>query len=286
MSEHTTDCLAGVKNIVLVLSGKGGVGKSTVTSQLALALLTLGKRVGILDVDICGPSIPKIFGVQKASVMQCSAGWVPVFPEPPALHASDPDSTPRFAWHPKQLAIMSIAFLLPSENDAVVWRGPKKTVMIKQFMQEVFWENLDYLLIDTPPGTSDEHLSTIEYLKASNPRGAILVTTPQQVSITDVRKEASFCHKMGIKVLGVVENMSGFVCPCCGEVDNVFLTGGGEKLAAEISSPFLGCIPIDPLLGNTQDDGCRDFVPAFLDSKAVAAVRKIAGILDANISCS
>lgn len=266
-------CLSNVKNIIMVLSGKGGVGKSTVTCQLALALLSQGKRVGILDIDICGPSVPTIFGVQGSSVHQSSSGWVPVYPICPLStpNAEKSSENQGVRWEKGQLAVMSIAFLLSSENDAIVWRGPKKTVMIRQFVQEVVWGDLDYLLIDTPPGTSDEHLAAVEYLRASNPRGAILVTTPQQVSIADVRKEATFCEKMGIRVLGIVENMSGFVCPCCGEVDNVFSKGGGERLAAEVGCPFLGCIPIDPLLGNAQDDGCRGLA----ESNAIVAVREI-----------
>lgn len=191
--------LDSVKHIVLVLSGKGGVGKSSVTTQLALTLVAKGYKVGVLDIDLTGPSAPRMFGLEGRQVHQSSAGWVPVYT----------DAT-------KRLCVMSIGFLLQNRSDAVVWRGPKKTAMIRQFLSDVVWGDLDYLLIDTPPGTSDEHISVAETLKqAADPDGAVLVTTPQGVATADVRKELSFCRKVGFNVLGVVENMSGFVCPHC-----------------------------------------------------------------------
>ncbi|KAI8080991.1 cytosolic Fe-S cluster assembly factor CFD1 [Thamnidium elegans] len=190
--------LSGIKNIVLVLSGKGGVGKSSVTTQLALSLVDQGKKVGVLDIDLTGPSIPRMLGLDGMKVHQASQGWVPVYA----------DANQR-------LSCMSIGFLLTNKNDSVVWRGPKKNAMIKQFLQDVYWGELDYLLIDTPPGTSDEHIGIVEYLKEFNPDGAVIVTTPQGVAIADVRKEISFCNKVKLPILGVVENMSGFVCPHC-----------------------------------------------------------------------
>ncbi|KAI8076681.1 cytosolic Fe-S cluster assembly factor CFD1 [Gilbertella persicaria] len=194
--------LAGIKNIVLVLSGKGGVGKSSVTTQLALALVHQGKKVGVLDIDLTGPSIPRMLGLDGKQVHQASQGWVPVYAD-----------------ENKQLSCMSIGFLLSNKNDSVVWRGPKKNAMIKQFLQDVYWGELDYLLIDTPPGTSDEHIGIVEYLRDFNPDGAVIVTTPQGVAIADVRKELSFCKKVKLPILGVVENMSGFVCPHCAVSD-------------------------------------------------------------------
>nr|CAI5830312.1 unnamed protein product [Callosobruchus analis] len=187
--------LVDVKHKILILSGKGGVGKSTVTSLLSRALAH-GKKVGVLDADVCGPSQPKVMGVADEQVHQSGSGWSPV--------AVDDN-----------LSLMSIGFLLASPDDAVIWRGPKKNGMIRQFLSEVDWGSLDYLLVDTPPGTSDEHLSAATYLSQAGVTGAIIVTTPQEVALLDVRKEIDFCRKVHVRILGVIENMSIFVCPCC-----------------------------------------------------------------------
>ena len=227
--EASTGNLSRVKHIILVLSGKGGVGKSTVTIQLANALKEAGKRVGILDIDLCGPSIPVLLNLDGQEIHQCPDGWVPVY--------TGPDQT---------LGVMSIAFLLNKNTDPIVWRGPKKNAMIKQFLTDVYWQDLDYLIIDTPPGTSDEHISVVENVQEWNPDGAILVTTPQGVAIGDVRREISFCRKTGVKILGIIENMSGFVCPTCSECTNIFSTGGGEALAKHANINFLGRVPIGP----------------------------------------
>ncbi|ODQ64440.1 P-loop containing nucleoside triphosphate hydrolase protein [Nadsonia fulvescens var. elongata DSM 6958] len=245
--------LCNVKHILLILSGKGGVGKSSVTTQTALSLVSKGFKVGVLDIDLTGPSLPRMFGLEGRQVHQSSAGWVPVYT----------DST-------KQLCVMSLGFLLQDRGDAVVWRGPKKTAMVRQFIKDVVWGDLDYLLIDTPPGTSDEHISIAEELKLARPDGAILVTTPQGVATADVRKELNFCHKVGFKVLGVVENMSGFVCPHCDECTNIFSTGGGEGLAAQFNVPFLGRVPIDPsfvLLIEQQQSSEKNLVENYQSSK-------------------
>ncbi|XP_002160567.1 cytosolic Fe-S cluster assembly factor NUBP2 homolog isoform X1 [Hydra vulgaris] len=227
-----------IKHIYLVLSGKGGVGKSTVATQIALGLVNEGKKVGILDVDLCGPSVPHMLNLKGKDVHQCSEGWVPVYTD-----------------ELQQLAVMSIAFLLKNENDAVVWRGPKKNAMIKQFVSDVYWKDVEYLIIDTPPGTSDEHITTVECLQSLHPDGAILVTTPQNVATADVRREITFCRKTGIKIIGIVENMSGFVCPTCSECSNLFSSGGGEALAEYADIPFLGNIPIDPSLSAALEKG-------------------------------
>ncbi|TAQ83969.1 hypothetical protein B7494_g7699 [Chlorociboria aeruginascens] len=195
--------LVKVKHIVLVLSGKGGVGKSSITTQLALSLSLSGHSVGILDIDLTGPSIPRLFNIETSKVTQAPGGWIPV-----PVHTSDPASGIG------SLSCMSLGFLLKERGDAVVWRGPKKTAMVRQFLTDVLWGDLDYLLIDTPPGTSDEHISLAEtLLKNALPgqmAGAVVVTTPQSVSTADVKKELNFCAKTGINVIGVVENMSGF----------------------------------------------------------------------------
>lgn len=232
------DRIGQIKHIIVVLSGKGGVGKSTVACQLAFALAARNpeSRVGLLDVDICGPSVPKICGVETGSVTRTDQGWEPVTVQ-------------------SNLAVMSIAFLLTNADDAVVWRGPRKDAMIKQFLTEVNWGPLDFLIVDTPPGTSDEHITLCECIRGYDPTGAVVVTTPQSVSVDDVRKELSFCHKLKLRCLGIVENMSGFVCPHCAECTELFSTGGGERLANEYDTEFLGRIPIDPALCLAEDMG-------------------------------
>ncbi|KXG51408.1 ATPase-like, ParA/MinD [Penicillium griseofulvum] len=255
--------LTGVNNVVLVLSGKGGVGKSSVTLQLALALSLQGKSVGILDIDLTGPSMPRLVGLEDAKITQAPGGWMPV-PVHGAESAADADASAT-STQPKRgsLRCMSLGFLLRDRGDAVIWRGPKKTAMIRQFLSDVFWGPTDYLLIDTPPGTSDEHIALAEQLltlsttdaaaaaQGGLPRlaGAVLVTTPQAVATSDVRKEANFCVKTNIPVLGVIENMSGYSCPCCGEVSNLFSSGGGQVMAQELSLPFMGSVPIDVKFG-------------------------------------
>lgn len=222
-----------------VLSGKGGVGKSSVTTQLALSLSLAGHSVGVLDVDLTGPSMPRMFNIEDAKVTQAPGGWLPV-----PVHGANPDAGVG------ELRCMSLGFLLRGRGDAVVWRGPKKTAMVRQFLSDVLWGEVDYLLIDTPPGTSDEHISLAEtLLKDARPgqvAGAVVVTTPQAVATADVRKELNFCSKTGIPVIGVVENMAGFVCPNCAECTNIFSKGGGQVMAQEFNVRFLDAVPIDP----------------------------------------
>ncbi|KAF6807356.1 Cytosolic Fe-S cluster assembly factor cfd1 [Colletotrichum sojae] len=246
--------LSKVKHIVLVLSGKGGVGKSSVTTQLALSLSLAGFSVGVLDVDLTGPSIPRMLSIEAEKVTQAPGGWLPV----PVHDAVEDKGIGSFR-------AMSLGFLLPRRGDAVVWRGPKKTAMVRQFLSDVLWDETDYLLVDTPPGTSDEHISLAETLmrdaRPGQVAGAVVVTTPQAVATADVRKELNFCVKTGIKVLGVVENMSGFVCPHCSECTNIFSSGGGAVMAQEFSVPFLGTVPIDPQFGELVESGRRPQYP-------------------------
>ena len=276
--------LAGVKRKVLVLSGKGGVGKSTMSAQLAYALAGQGLRVGLLDIDICGPSIPQMLGLRGQSVHQAASGWSPVYVTQEGI-ADDDDADDEV-----EIGVMSIGFMLPSEDDAVIWRGPRKNGLIKQFLTDVEWGTLDYLLVDTPPGTSDEHISLVQYLaKALGPDdGALVVTTPQEVSLMDVRKELSFCAKTKLPVLGVIENMSEYSAPLaslrlrdaagadatdaalatlrerCPElleldvVADVFpmgSRGGAEGMATSFGVPFLGRVPLDPSITRACEAG-------------------------------
>ena len=222
-----------IKHKVLVLSGKGGVGKSTVAVNLAVSLSLAGKRVGLLDVDIHGPSIPKMLHLEGAPVMSEVNNILPI-------EVGD-------------MKVLSIGFFLRSTDDAVIWRGPMKMGVIKQFLKDTDWGELDYLIIDSPPGTGDEPLSVCQLIE--NADGAVIVTTPQDVSVADVRRSISFCRALHMPALGVVENMSGFICPHCGEVTNIFKTGGGERMANEMGVPFLGRIPLDPQVAEACDSG-------------------------------
>lgn len=250
--------LSGIRHKILVLSGKGGVGKSTFSSLLSHAFAANpNSTVGIMDTDICGPSIPKMMGVETETIHVSNAGWSPV-------------------WVSDNLGVMSVQFMLPNRDDAVIWRGPKKNGLIKQFLKDVEWGDLDYLIVDTPPGTSDEHLSVNSFLKESGVDGAVVVTTPQEVSLLDVRKEIDFCRKAGIKVLGLVENMSGFVCPNCKNESQIFkvTTGGGRQLCQDLGIPFLGAVPLDPRIGMACDFG-ESFMDSFPDSPACKALREV-----------
>ncbi|XP_050301753.1 cytosolic Fe-S cluster assembly factor NUBP1 homolog isoform X2 [Anthonomus grandis grandis] len=253
------DRLQNVKNKILILSGKGGVGKSTVTALLsrALAVEDNERNVAVLDIDICGPSQPRVLGVLDEQVHQSGSGWSPVYVD-------------------DNLSLMSIGFLLSSPDDAIIWRGPKKNNLIKQFLSEVDWGKLDYLLIDTPPGTSDEHLSAVTYLSQANLTGAIIVTTPQEVALLDVRKEIDFCRKTKINILGVVENMAEFICPCCQKSAEIFkaTTGGVKKMCEELDVPFLGSLPLDPKVTRSCDEG-KNFFEEVPDSPVISVLQTI-----------
>lgn len=267
------DRLDNVKNKLLVLSGKGGVGKSTVTSLLsrAMALKYEEKNFGVLDIDICGPSQPRMFGVLSEQVHQSGSGWSPVYVD-------------------DNLSLMSIGFLIKSADDAIIWRGPKKNGMIGQFLSEVDWDHLDYLVLDTPPGTSDEHLSATAYLGQTGGNwGAILVTTPHEVSLLDVRKEINFCRKTKLPIVGVIENMSTFVCPKCTTNSVIFpaLTGGAAKMCEEMNVPFLGSLPLDPRISKACDEG-ENFVGKYGTENATIAalntiIAKVVSFFESNV---
>lgn len=216
-----------IKHKVMVLSGKGGVGKSTVAVNLAAALAMAGKKVGLLDIDIHGPSVPKLLNMEEARAIAGNDALDPV--KVPCGNAI--------------LNVMSIGFLLPKRDDAVIWRGPMKYGVIKQFLKDVEWGELDYLVVDSPPGTGDEPLSVAQLIE--NADGAVIVTTPQQVAVQDVRRCVTFCRQLDLSVLGVVENMSGFTCPKCGEFLRIFGSDGGRDMAQEMDVPYLSSIPIE-----------------------------------------
>lgn len=235
--------LCRINHKIVVLSGKGGVGKSTVAVNLAMALALSGLRVGLLDVDIHGPSVPTMLGLENKTLQGDEGELLPV--------------------ELGGMKIMSIGFLLRNPDDAIIWRGPMKMGVIKQFLTDVNWGDLDYLIVDAPPGTGDEPLSLCQLIQPLD--GAVIVTTPQKVAAVDVRKSISFCRQLHVPVLGVVENMSGFVCPKCGELTQILPEGGGRKIAADMKVPFLGAIPMDPDLAHSGDSG-RVFIYHFSET--------------------
>lgn len=241
-----------IKHKIIIASGKGGVGKSTVSVNLAWALKAKGYRVGLLDADITGPSIPKLLGIEDQKMKK----------GPDGVQPGDAGG----------IKVASMALLLPSRDSPVVWRGPMKMAAIKQFVQDVLWGDLDFLLIDLPPGTSDEPLSVIQLIPDMT--GAIIVTTPQEVSLLDSRKAVNMVKSMRVPVLGIIENMSGLLCPHCGGGIDIFSTGGGKKAAEELEVPFLGAIPLDPEVSVLGDRG----VP-FVD-RATRAERGFKKIVD------
>lgn len=226
--------MSSIKYKFMVISGKGGVGKSSVATNLAVTLAKEGYRVGLMDADIHGPNIPKMLGIEDAKPYASGEGLLPIT----AVHG---------------LKAISIALFLGSRDDAVIWRGPLKHSLIRQFLGEVHWGNLDYLLIDLPPGTGDEALSVAHLLKKVD--GALVVTTPQDVALLDSRKAVTFARQLKIPTIGIVENMSGFKCPHCHQTIDLFKKGGGEKTAREMLIPFLGGIPIDPEMVSCGDRG-------------------------------
>ena len=224
------DAMEYVKHKVLVLSGKGGVGKSTVTYLLA-KLLSKSQKVSVCDLDLCGPSMPYLFNV-------------PICP----LHETSFGFEPSYAGH--NMGLVSTAFFLEHDDAPVIARGPRKNALIMQFLKDVDWGDTEVLLVDTPPGTSDEHMSVVSFMKEAGIDGAVIVTTPEEVALSDVRREVKFCERAGVRVLGVVENMALFTCPKCGKDSSLYptTTGGAQAMCDAMGLNLLGRIPVDPML--------------------------------------
>jgi len=246
------DRLGHIRHKIMVLSGKGGVGKSMIAVNLAVGLMLEGKRVGLLDVDIHGPSIPTMLGLERAPISGNEGELIPI--------------------EVRGLKVISIGFFLRNQDDAVIWRGPLKMSAIRQFLTDVAWGELDFLVIDSPPGTGDEPLSVCQLIGTLD--GALIVTTPQKVAAVDVRKSITFCQHLNVPVLGVVENMSGFVCPHCGQITPILRSGGGEKIARDMNVPFLGSIPMDPKIAEACDNG-QAFVQHYATSPTAILMREI-----------
>ncbi len=244
--EKVAESLKNIHRKVAVMSGKGGVGKSTVAANLALALSMRGLKVGLLDCDMHGPSIPKILGIEDERATGTGSVINPISAQ-------------------NGMEVMSLGFLLPERDSAVIWRGPLKMKAIAQLLGDVKWGNLDYLVVDLPPVTGDEPLSIAQLIP--DPDGTVIVTTPQDVALLTIRRTVNFAREVGLPVLGLIENMSGFVCPYCGREIEIFKPGGGEKLASELGIPFLGRIPLDPKIVRSGEEG----KPFVLESGSVSA---------------
>ena len=245
--------LSRIQNKIVVLSGKGGVGKSSMAVNIAVGLSLAGEKVGLMDVDVHGPTVPRLLHLGDSRPQSRNRSLEPI------------------QWS-ENLAVMSIGFLIPNKEDSVIWRGPMKMHLIRQFIQDVSWGDLDYLVVDCPPGTGDEPISVMQLL--GKDAKAVIVTTPQDVAVDDVRRSVNFCRQTGNEVLGIVENMSGFVCPHCRERVDIFNAGGGDKLAGETGIPLLGKIPLDPELVKAGDRG-EVLLQTCGDSPAVQDIKRV-----------
>jgi len=250
--------LSHIKNKIIVISGKGGVGKTTVAVNLAYALSLANKRVGILDIDIHGPNIAKMLGIEQSRAASSEYGIEPI------------DVLPN-------LKAISIALLLENQDKPIIWRGPLKMGVIKQFLSDVNWGTLDYLIVDSPPGTGDEPLSAIQLIK--DVTGAVIVTTPQDIAILDARKSIYFARELNIPVIGIIENMSGYICPHCHKEVNIFKKGGGESSAKDFKVPFLGSIAFEPEFVELADRG-TPFVSFKKELESSKAFTRIVGRIE------
>ncbi|MFQ5975826.1 MAG: P-loop NTPase [Candidatus Hydrothermarchaeales archaeon] len=251
-----------IKHKIVVMSGKGGVGKTTVAANLAVTLSLDKQKVGLLDMDLTGPNIPKMLGVEDRRLLGSEKGILPT------------EVTPN-------LKVVSSAFLVEKRDAAIVWRGPLKMGVIKQLLEDVYWGELDHLIIDLPPGTSDEPLSVAQNIPESD--GAVIVTTPQDVALLDVRKAINFAKALDMPILGIIENMSGFKCPHCNKKVDIFKVGGGKVAAKELDIPFLGRIPIDQNIVKDGDSG-KPFVLEHPDSDSAKAFEKIVANIKATLN--
>ncbi|XP_068714052.1 uncharacterized protein [Montipora foliosa] len=249
-----------IQHKILILSGKGGVGKSSVAATLSVALSNMGKKVGLVDLDICGPSIPKLMAIDGQQVVNSPYGWMPL-------------RSPHF-----DVKVMSVGSLLEKGDSAIIWRGPRKTGLIKQFLKDTFWGRLDFLIFGKLQRSTPQHLTVVKALKDVKADGAVVVSTPQDLALATIRKELNFCRTMGLKVLGIVENMSGFVCPHCQECSDLFSAGGARKLADDYGFLFLGSIPLDQNLCLCCEEGSNVF-ETFPESPAGRSLYSIASIL-------
>ncbi len=263
-TERIDSRMHDIKRKIVVMSGKGGVGKTTVTVNLARALRSMGCSVGILDCDIHGPNVAKMLGVKDAELVS-------------------PDGMTMLPVETEDgIRVMSLAFALPDPEDAVIWRGAMKMGVIRQFLGDTEWGTLDYLIIDTPPGTGDEQLTVVQSIKDLT--GAIIVTTPQSVAILDSRRSVTFARKCGVPIIGVIENMSGLKCPECGTLIPVFGKNGGKNMALEMNTPFLGSVPMELDLMESEDNG-EDILHDTTHPSA-AALYEIAEKLEKGNACT
>jgi ATP-binding protein involved in chromosome partitioning len=252
--------MAKVKHKIAIISGKGGVGKSLTTANLAIALALHGHRekVGILDADIHGPSVPKILGIRGRQLKAAPIGIFPIS-------------------GPFGVEVVSMDFLLPEDDTPVIWRGPLKMSAIRQFLSEVIWGELDFLLIDLPPGTGDEPLSVMQLLPEMD--GVVIVTIPSEVSQIVVKKAVTFARQLKIPIIGIVENMSGFICPKCGSESQIFNVGGGKRISKDLGVPLIGSIPLDPRICEASDRG-KPFITEYPDSPAAKAFMKVVDAIE------
>ena len=253
MDEKLRQNMSDIKHKILVLSNKGGVGKSSISVNLSCTLAEKGYQVGLLDADLHGPSVAKMLGFEGQKLTGSNGQIKPIQAR-------------------ENLVAVSMASLIESPDTPLVWRGPLKGVAIKQFLAEVNWGKLDFLVIDSPPGTGDEPLSVCQLIPELD--GGVIVTTPQEIALADSRKCIHFLRDINIPILGIVENMSGFHCPKCGEKIDLFKTGGGKKAASDFKIPFLGAIPIDLAMVQSADQG-KPFICSNNDSETVQAFEKI-----------